>query len=162
MRASTSRVGSAAERDVSPSGHTCDGTSEVEVSASTAPSASAVGGLSGLADVGTDAAGPFGDVPPEVVAYYEGADEQSRLTGGLGLVEFDRTRRLVERCLSSPPCVVVDAGCGGGAYGLWLAELGYEVHVSDPVAGHVDAACAAARLRGVESRQRRLVTLRIW
>lgn len=97
-----------------------------------------------------EAAGPLGDVPPEVVAYYEGADEQSRLVGGLGLVEFDRTRRLVQRSLPSPPAVVVDAGCGGGAYGLWLADLGYEVHVSDAVSGHVDAACAAARLREVE------------
>lgn len=97
-----------------------------------------------------DDAGPLGDVPPEVIAYYQRADEQSRLTGGLGLVEFDRTCRLVQRHLPSSPGVVVDAGCGGGAYGLWLAELGYEVHVSDPVPGHVDAACAAARLRGVE------------
>lgn len=97
-----------------------------------------------------DDAGIVRSVASQIVAYYERTDERSRLETGLGLVERERTRRLVSRHLPAPPGVVVDVGCGGGAHALWLAELGYEVHVSDPVAKHIDQARASAALRGVE------------
>lgn len=89
-------------------------------------------------------------VPPEIVAYYRQANEAGRLDGGIGLVERHRTRQLVQRFLSSPPAVVLDIGGAAGIHAMWLAEAGYEVHLSDPVPDHVEEAKIAAARRGVE------------
>jgi SAM-dependent methyltransferase len=43
--------------------------------------------------------------------------------------------------------VVLDVGGGAGAYALWLADAGYEVHLVDPVPLHVEQAQAASRER---------------
>jgi SAM-dependent methyltransferase len=40
---------------------------------------------------------------------------------------------------------VLDVGGGPGAYATWLADLGYDVHLVDPVPLHVEQAAAAAR-----------------
>lgn len=90
------------------------------------------------------------EVAPEIVAHYERADEASRLDGGIGLIERDRTRQLVERYLLAPPGVVIDVGGGAGVHALWLAEAGYEVHLSDPVPKHVEQAQLAADRLGIE------------
>ncbi|MDH3753600.1 MAG: class I SAM-dependent methyltransferase [Acidimicrobiia bacterium] len=82
----------------------------------------------------------LGPVAAEIVAHYESADEAGRLDTGLGRLERERTRRLVERFMSPPPGVVLDVGGGAGVHAIWLAGLGYEVHLSDPVARHVEQA----------------------
>ncbi|HSD27972.1 MAG TPA: class I SAM-dependent methyltransferase, partial [Vicinamibacteria bacterium] len=60
-----------------------------------------------------------------------------------------RTQELVRRHLPPPPGVVLDVGGAAGAYALWLAEAGYEVHLLDPVPLHVRQAEEASRSRAV-------------
>ena len=46
------------------------------------------------------------------------------------------------------PARVLDVGGGPGAYAAWLADLGYAVHLVDPVPLHVEQAAEAARVQG--------------
>ena len=78
---------------------------------------------------------------PEVRAYYDRGEEQARLTEQPSL-ELVRTRVLLERYLPPPPARVLDVGGGAGVYASWLAALGYQVHLIDPVALHVEQARA--------------------
>ena len=73
----------------------------------------------------------------EILAYYERYDEEGRLARGEGLLQYARMRELIQRFLSSPPGVVLDVGGGPGRYSFWLAEIGYQVHLIDPVEKHV-------------------------
>ena len=75
----------------------------------------------------------------EIRAYYGRGDEARRLDTIARLEEL-RTRELVERHFPPPPAVVLDIGGGPGGYAFWLAELGYEVHLSDPIPMHVEQA----------------------
>lgn len=84
----------------------------------------------------------------EIVDYYERASEAARLRSGSGLLEFERTREILSRLLPPPPAVIFDVGGGPGAYAEWLAGLGYQVHLLDPVEKHVEAA-GALRLASV-------------
>jgi protein-L-isoaspartate O-methyltransferase len=63
--------------------------------------------------------------------YYAEFPEEERLWSGMGLLEFERTKRMLERFMPSPPAVVLDVGGGTGPYSFWLAELGYETHLID-------------------------------
>jgi len=63
----------------------------------------------------------------------------------MGLLEFARTQEILRRELPAPPAVVLDVGGGPGAYALWLAREGYEVHLVDPVPLHLEQARAASR-----------------
>jgi hypothetical protein len=81
-------------------------------------------------------------VDPEVIAFYERGDEAGRLES-LGRLEFARMMELLERFLPPVPAVVFDVGGGAGAYALALAHRGYEVHLLDPIALHVEQALAA-------------------
>jgi ubiquinone/menaquinone biosynthesis C-methylase UbiE len=84
----------------------------------------------------------------EIAAYYDRGEEQGRLAG-MARLELVRTQELLDRHLPPPPAVVLDAGGGPGAYALWLAERGYEVHLLDPIELHVDQARAAAEARHI-------------
>lgn len=79
-----------------------------------------------------------------IVRYYGDADEASRLHSGWFQLEQERTRELILRHLPPPPAIVVDAGGGAGVYACWLAALGYQVHLLDPVPKHVEQARAAS------------------
>jgi hypothetical protein len=68
--------------------------------------------------------------PPEVLSYYDGYPEESRLRFGHGRLEFERTKEILTRILPRPPARIVDVGGAAGAYSLWLAEQGYEVHAA--------------------------------
>jgi ubiquinone/menaquinone biosynthesis C-methylase UbiE len=63
--------------------------------------------------------------------YYAEFAEADRLTSGMGQLEFERTKRISQRFLPPPPAIVVDVGGGTGPYSFWLAELGYETHLTD-------------------------------
>lgn len=76
----------------------------------------------------------------DVIEHYQQADEDSRLRSGWFKLESARTQELILRHLSPTPAVVLDAGGGSGVYAGWLAELGYEVHLIDPVPKHIDQA----------------------
>lgn len=70
-------------------------------------------------------------VPPEVLAHYETYAEETRLQLGSGNLEFERTKDIFQRVLPPPPSCVIDIGGAAGVYSLWLAGLGYEVHLVD-------------------------------
>jgi len=76
----------------------------------------------------------------EILTHYEGFSERDRLSGGDGLLEKVRTQELLGRYLPAPPAVVLDVGGGPGIYAIWLARLGYEVHLVDPLPLHVEQA----------------------
>jgi ubiquinone/menaquinone biosynthesis C-methylase UbiE len=82
--------------------------------------------------------------PPEldstIAEYYRKAPEERRLELGPSLLEFLRTRELIERHAPDAPATVLDIGGAAGAYALWLAEAGYTVHLLDPVPRLVDEA----------------------
>jgi len=82
------------------------------------------------------------DLDPEIVSYYERGEERDRIAGPS--VERVRTLELLERLLPPAPAVVLDVGGGAGVYAFTLAGRGYEVHLLDPVALHVEQARAAA------------------
>jgi ubiquinone/menaquinone biosynthesis C-methylase UbiE len=69
--------------------------------------------------------------PPEVLSYYAEVPEESRLETGPFRLEFERTKEIVAGLLPGPPARIVDVGGAAGAYSLWLAEQGYEVHLVD-------------------------------
>ena len=76
--------------------------------------------------------------------FYSGVDEDGRLAIGSGPLELTRTREILNRYLPSPPAVVYDVGGGSGIYAYWLARKGYEVHLVDPVAKHIEQAKLAS------------------
>jgi ubiquinone/menaquinone biosynthesis C-methylase UbiE len=80
----------------------------------------------------------------EIVQYYGEADESTRLRTGWFQLEHARTQELILRHLPPAPARIIDAGGGAGAYACWLATLGYEVHLIDPLAKHVEQARAAS------------------
>jgi ubiquinone/menaquinone biosynthesis C-methylase UbiE len=86
---------------------------------------------------------------PAIADYYGRAPEESRLEHGAFLLEQVRTRELIERHAPPPPGTVLDIGGAAGAYALWLASMGYDVHLVDPVPRLVSEAArrsqAAAR-----------------
>jgi SAM-dependent methyltransferase len=78
----------------------------------------------------------------EITAFYDRGEEAGRLDDW-GRLERVRTQVLLQRHLPPPPAVVLDVGGGPGAYAAWLAGLGYDVALLDPVALHVEQARAA-------------------
>lgn len=80
----------------------------------------------------------------EAQAHYAEGIEVDRLQRGSGRIEFARTQEIVSRSLPPPPAVIFDIGGGPGAYARWLARLGYEVHLIDPVPLHVEQARQAS------------------
>jgi ubiquinone/menaquinone biosynthesis C-methylase UbiE len=73
------------------------------------------------------------EVSSEILAYYRQANESLRLQSGPSQLEFARTKEVIGQWLGSSPLVVLDVGGGPGAYAEWLADLGHEVHLVDPV-----------------------------
>lgn len=79
-----------------------------------------------------------------VLNFYSEVDEDSRLRTGWFQLEHARTRELILRHLPAAPAIIIDAGGGSGIYACWLAQLGYEVHLTDIVPKHIEQARAAS------------------
>jgi len=92
------------------------------------------------------------ELSPEILAYYQQASEQERLQGGVSRLEFARTKEIISRWLDGSAAVILDVGGGPGAYASWLAEMGHEVHLVDPVPRLV------AQARSRQSAQGREIT----
>jgi ubiquinone/menaquinone biosynthesis C-methylase UbiE len=84
----------------------------------------------------------------EIVRHYTEADEASRLSTGWFQLEQARTQELILRHIKAAPATVLDIGGGAGAYALWLASRGYQVHLVDVVPRHIEQARAASALQG--------------
>lgn len=100
----------------------------------------------------------MGEQPPTgfdraIADYYERAPEESRLEHGASRLEQARTRELIERHGPPAPEEVLDVGGAAGAYALWLAERGYQVHLVDAVPRLVEEARRRSALapRGLAS-----------
>jgi ubiquinone/menaquinone biosynthesis C-methylase UbiE len=78
--------------------------------------------------------------PKEITRYYQEVAEEGRLAAGPSQLEFARTKEIVLRHLPPPPATILDVGGAAGAYALWLAERGYQVHLIDPVPRLVEEA----------------------
>jgi SAM-dependent methyltransferase len=89
--------------------------------------------------------GIVSSLPPEIRAYYERGQEAERLSGGFpsGPLELARTQELILRYLPTERQSILDVGGGPGVYATWLAELGHDVRLVDPVSLHVEQARAA-------------------
>jgi ubiquinone/menaquinone biosynthesis C-methylase UbiE len=74
----------------------------------------------------------------EIAAHYAEVQEGQRL--GPSSLERVRTWELLGRHLPPAPAVVLDVGGAAGVYALPLAARGYEVHLVDPMARHVEQA----------------------
>jgi ubiquinone/menaquinone biosynthesis C-methylase UbiE len=85
--------------------------------------------------------------PAEVLSYYTAFPEESRLGLGPSRLEFERTKEILTRVLPRAPACVVDVGGAAGAYSLWLAEQGHEVHLVDASPRLVEE----ARMRSAKS-----------
>ena len=85
----------------------------------------------------------------EIVDHYGRYEEDDRLASDYGTLELVRTQEIFLRVLPPPPACVVDVGGGPGVYATWLAGLGYEVHLVDPVPRHIDQATERATAAGV-------------
>jgi len=62
--------------------------------------------------------------PREVIACYERFPEETRLSSGPSVLEFERTKDILTRMLPKPPAWIIDVGGAAGAYSAWLAERG--------------------------------------
>jgi ubiquinone/menaquinone biosynthesis C-methylase UbiE len=80
------------------------------------------------------------ELSPEILAYYQEAAEHERLHVGASRLEFVRTKEIILRWVRRSAAVVFDVGGGPGPYAAWLAELGHEVHLVDPVPKLVEQA----------------------
>ena len=88
---------------------------------------------------------PKPGVRPEIVAHYTRvAREKSRFSSVRGQLEFERSKELIRRFLPRLPSVIYDIGGGPGTYATWLARMGHEVHLVDPVPLHIRQARQAA------------------
>lgn len=75
--------------------------------------------------------------------YSENYDEIDRLSiNAIGRLERERTKELLLRFLPPAPARILDVGGGPGVYASWLASLGYDVTLIDPVARHREEASA--------------------
>ncbi len=79
-----------------------------------------------------------------VVAYYNQFEESNRLADHWGQIEFSRTQQLISRHLQTPPAVILDIGGAAGRYACWLAAMGFDVHLIDPVPRHIRKAQEAS------------------
>jgi len=81
----------------------------------------------------------------KILSFYKRGQEAKRLTSDVrGQLEFVRTQEIIRRYLPAPPAVILDVGGGSGPYACWLAKVGYEVHLVDPVDLHIEQAKEAS------------------
>ncbi|MGD2252341.1 MAG: class I SAM-dependent methyltransferase [Anaerolineales bacterium] len=88
---------------------------------------------------------PENSLPQEVSRYYARGQEAGRFAGAAGELELVRTQEILSRYLPDPPATILDVGGGPGAYATWLAGMGYQVHLLDPVPLHLEQAEQASQ-----------------
>ncbi len=79
-------------------------------------------------------------INPEIEKFYAQTSEEDRLRLGLGPLEFERNKDLILRFLPAKKGKIIDVGGGPGVYSEWLAGLGHEVYLVDPVEKHIKQA----------------------
>lgn len=80
---------------------------------------------------------------PALEKFYSEGNEQERLSSSR--LEKDRTLQILRKLLPSAPATILDIGGAAGVYAFLLAEMGYEVHLIDPIALHIQQAKDTAK-----------------
>jgi ubiquinone/menaquinone biosynthesis C-methylase UbiE len=86
----------------------------------------------------------------EIETYYLEGLELDRLSTDHGELERLRTQEILGRYLPPAPAAVFDVGGAAGVYAFPLVQHGYQVHLIDPVALHLEQARARSASLGVE------------
>ena len=79
-------------------------------------------------------------IDKDVLAGYNAGTEKNRLHTDLGLIEFERTKEILQETMPKPPGVICDIGGGYGEYSYWLASLGYDVYLYDIAEKNIEIA----------------------
>ncbi|SMC41540.1 class I SAM-dependent methyltransferase [Pedobacter africanus] len=72
--------------------------------------------------------------------FYNKSNEDTRLQTGLGPLEFERNKILINRYAGTRPLHIADIGGGTGHYASWLSALGHKVTLVDPLPKHIEKA----------------------
>lgn len=80
---------------------------------------------------------------PALEKYYTEGNEQERLSSNR--LEKDRTLQILRKLLPPAPATILDIGGAAGIYAFLLAEMGYQVHLIDPIALHIQQAKETAK-----------------
>lgn len=72
--------------------------------------------------------------------FYNKASEETRLEKGMGIIEFERIKSLIEKYIPSTTSKIIDIGGGTGKYSEWLARKGHQVYLVEPVFKHLQIA----------------------
>jgi ubiquinone/menaquinone biosynthesis C-methylase UbiE len=81
-------------------------------------------------------------IAEEIIEHYKRFDESKRLSTAFGLIQFERSKELIQRYLKGNGLTILDIGGGCGQYTFWLAEIGHNVHLIDIVPHHIEKAIA--------------------
>ena len=87
-------------------------------------------------------------IAQQIIEHYNRYDEDKRLKGDIGPLEFVRTQELILCYLPPAPAVIVDVGGATGVYSFWLAGLGYKAHLVDIVPRHIEQAAQTSQMPG--------------
>jgi len=83
-------------------------------------------------------------IDPSIDRFYTKKQEEARLSVGLGPLEFERNKSIIQRYLREHSHIA-DIGGGPGHYAEWLAGLHHHVVLIDPVKKHIDLARKRSR-----------------
>ena len=73
------------------------------------------------------------EIPKEIYNHYAAGKEHNRLKKIKGILEFQRSKQIISRYLENVNLRILDIGGGTGIYSKWLASLGHEVYLVDPM-----------------------------
>jgi ubiquinone/menaquinone biosynthesis C-methylase UbiE len=79
-------------------------------------------------------------ISDDILTYYDLGDEPDRLLKGASQLEAMRTKEIIQRFIEREGMKVLDIGGGAGYYSQWLADLGHQVDLVDPVLLHIEKA----------------------
>lgn len=79
-------------------------------------------------------------INPAIADFYNKSNEDTRLQTGLGPLEFERNKILINRYAGPRPLHIADIGGGTGHYASWLTALGHKVTLVDPLPKHIEKA----------------------
>ena len=72
-------------------------------------------------------------IPEEIYNHYAAGKEHGRLQKIKGILEFERSKQIISRYIKNEKLQILDIGGGTGIYSKWLASLGHEVYLIDPM-----------------------------